>query len=56
MFISLALCTHGVMVCFVANHYTAKVFCVLGFSIGGLEQYSFYWIARNKPGNDVGFS
>jgi hypothetical protein len=29
-------CTHWVMVCFVANHYTAKASCVFSFSIWGL--------------------
>ena len=35
MIVSLELCTHWVMVCFDANHYTAKAFYVLGFSIWG---------------------
>ena len=33
---SLELCTHWVMECFVAIHYTAKAFYVLGISIWGL--------------------
>jgi len=33
---SLELCTHWVMESFVAIHYTAKAFYVLGFSIWGL--------------------
>ena len=33
---SLELCTHWVMECFDAIHYTAKAFYVLGFSIWGL--------------------
>jgi len=32
----LSCCTHWMMVCFLANHCTAKAFFVLGFSIWGL--------------------
>ncbi len=35
MIVSLELCTHWVMVCFVANHYTARAFYGLGISIWG---------------------
>ena len=38
---SLDLCTHWVMECFVAIHYTAKAFYVLEFSIWGLG-YELY--------------
>ena len=33
---SLELCTHWVMECFVAIHYTVRAFYVLGISIWGL--------------------
>ena len=36
---SLELCTHWVMECFVAIHYTAKAFYVLGISIWGLGEF-----------------
>lgn len=39
MLISLELCTHWVMESFVANHYTAKAFYVLGISIWESRPY-----------------
>ena len=44
---SLELCTHWVMESFVAIHYTAKAFYVLGFSIWGLGQI-FRYILKLK--------
>jgi len=38
---SLELCTHWVMECFDAIHYTAKAFYVLGFSIWGTGLFQY---------------
>ncbi len=54
MIVSLELCTHWVMVCFVANHYTAKAFYVLGISIWGFGLYGYQSIEKRVFIRDYG--